>query len=131
MQQFLRSLFFDQLEERLIFFAFSSGAGSCCFQILQRYLKQPDWRGSFYMVYLLLFTILMNSYQQLGVSLKTAGVDDSVYEGLAPAYFVQFQQHRELSRHLYFVGVLLLVGGGMASFTLILPGLICMFFFVW
>ena len=66
------------------------------------------------MVYLLLFTILMNSYQQLGVSLgKQLEWMTQFMKGLAPAYFVAVSAaSRSMSRpSVFYAGVLLLVWG--------------------
>ena len=82
-QQFLRSLFLNGWKKNgLIFFAFFSWCWQLLFfQILQRYLKQPDWRGKF--LHGISF-IIYHSDEQLSAawsfSWKTAGMDDSVYE---------------------------------------------------
>ncbi len=80
---------------------------------------------SFYMVYLLLFTILMNSYQQLGVSLgKQLEWMTQFMKGLAPAYFVAVSAASgAVTASVFYQGVLLLVWlVEWLLLTLILPG---------
>lgn len=70
-QQFLRSLFFDRLEKeranffRILLLVLAAAVFSNFAEVFE---NSQIGEVSFYMVYLLLFTILMNSYQQLGVS---------------------------------------------------------------
>ena len=86
------------------------------------------------MVYLLLFTILMNSYQQLGVSLgKQLEWMTQFMKGLAPAYFVAVSAASgAVTASVFYQGVLLLVWlVEWLLLTLILPGanlyvLLCM-----
>lgn len=80
---------------------------------------------SFYMIYLLLFTILMNSYQSLGISLgKQLDWLTQFMKGLAPAYFVAVSAARRgIDCHAFYQGVLLLVWlVEWLLLTLILPG---------
>ena len=70
------------------------------------------------MVYLLLFTILMNSYQQLGVSLgKQLEWMTQFMKGLAPAYFVAVSAASgAVTASVFYQGVSSSgVAGGMAS----------------
>ena len=93
-QQFLRSLFFDRLEkERANFFRILLLvlAAAVFTNFAEVFENSQIGEVSFYMVYLLLFTILMNSYQQLGVSLgKQLEWMTQFMKGLAGAYFVGF-----------------------------------------
>ena len=129
-QQFLRSLFFDRLEkERANFFRILLLvlAAAVFTNFAEVFENSQIGEVSFYMVYLLLFTILMNSYQQLGVSLgKQLEWMTQFMKGLAPAYFVA------VSASVFYQGVLLLVWlVEWLLLTLILPGanlyvLLCM-----
>lgn len=120
-QQFLRSLFFDRLEKERANFA-------------EVFENSQIGDVSFYMVYLLLFTILMNSYQQLGVSLgKQLEWMTQFMKGLAPAYFVAVSAASgAVTASVFYQGVLLLVWlVEWLLLTLILPGanlyvLLCM-----
>ena len=69
------------------------------------------------MVYLLLFTILMNSYQQLGVSLgKQLEWMTQFMKGLAPAYFVAVSAASgAVTASVFIRGSSSGVAGGMAS----------------
>ena len=91
-QQFLRSLFFERLEKeranffRILLLVLAAAVFSNFAEVFE---NSQIGEVSFYMVYLLLFTILMNSYQQLGVSLgKQLEWMTQFMKGLAPAYFV-------------------------------------------
>ena len=80
-QQFLRSLFFERLEKeranffRILLLVLAAAVFSNFAEVFE---NSQIGEVSFYMVYLLLFTILMNSYQQLGVSLVAGLMDGEV-----------------------------------------------------
>lgn len=86
------------------------------------------------MIYLLLFTILMNSYQSLGISLgKQLDWLTQFMKGLAPAYFVAVSGgKRGIDCHCFYQGVLLLVWlveGLLLTLSCREP--ICTCFFAW
>ena len=113
-QQFLRSLFFERLEkERLIFFRILLLvlAAAVFSNFAEVFENSQIGEVSFYMVYLLLFTILMNSYQQLGVSLgKQLEWMTQFMKGLAPCLFRGMFQQLSGAVHGFCIlsGVLLL-----------------------
>ncbi|MGO4946115.1 stage III sporulation protein AE [Blautia sp. Sow4_E7] len=127
-QQFLRSLFFDRLEkERINFFRILLLVLAAAVFSNFAAVFENDQIGdvSFYMVYLLLFTIFMNSYQQLGVSLgKQLEWMTQFMKGLAPAYFVAVSAASgAVTASVFYQGVLLLVWlVEWILLTLILPG---------
>lgn len=89
---FLRSLFFDRLEQeranfmRILLLVLAAALFSNFAAVFE---NGQIGDVSFYMIYLLLFTILMNSYQSLGISLgKQLDWLTQFMKGLAPAYFV-------------------------------------------
>ena len=136
-QQFLRSLFFERLEkERANFFRILLLvlAAAVFTNFAEVFENSQIGEVSFYMVYLLLFTILMNSYQQLGVSLgKQLEWMTQFMKGLAPAYFVAVSAALgAVTASVFYQGVLLLVWlVEWLLLTLILPGanlyvLLCM-----
>lgn len=136
-QQFLRSLFFDRLEKeranffRILLLVLAAAVFSNFAEVFE---NSQIGDVSFYMVYLLLFTILMNSYQQLGVSLgKQLEWMTQFMKGLAPAYFVAVSAASgAVTASVFYQGVLLLVWlVEWLLLTLILPGanlyvLLCM-----
>ena len=136
-QQFLRSLFFDRLEKeranffRILLLVLAAAVFSNFAEVFE---NSQIGEVSFYMVYLLLFTILMNSYQQLGVSLgKQLEWMTQFMKGLAPAYFVAVSAASgAVTASVFYQGVLLLVWlVEWLLLTLILPGanlyvLLCM-----
>lgn len=71
-QSFLRSLFFDRLEQeranfmRILLLVLAAALFSNFAAVFE---NGQIGDVSFYMIYLLLFTILMNSYQSLGISM--------------------------------------------------------------
>ena len=113
-QQFLRSLFFDRLEKeranffRILLLVLAAAVFSNFAEVFE---NSQIGEVSFYMVYLLLFTILMNSYQQLGVSLgKQLEWMTQFMKGLAPAYFVAVSAASgAVTASVFYQGVLLLV----------------------
>ena len=127
-QQFLRSLFFDRLEkERINFFRILLLVLAAAVFSNFAAVFENDQIGdvSFYMIYLLLFTIFMNSYQQLGVSLgKQLDWMTQFMKGLAPAYFVAVSAASgAVTATVFYQGVLLLVWlVEWILLTLILPG---------
>ena len=128
--------FFEQLEKNgANFFILLLIAGSCCFQILQRYLKTARLEDKFYMSISLLFTILMNSYQQLGVSLgKQLEWMTQFMKGLAPAYFVAVSATSGLSRLLFYQRFFFWCQcwwNGFFSLSPVLQGLICIILLLW
>ena len=136
-QQFLRSLFFERLEKeranffRILLLVLAAAVFSNFAEVFE---NSQIGEVSFYMVYLLLFTILMNSYQQLGVSLgKQLEWMTQFMKGLAPAYFVAVSAASgAVTASVFYQGVLLLVWlVEWLLLTLILPGanlyvLLCM-----
>ena len=89
-QQFLRSLFLNEGKERANFFAFFSWCWQpLLFQILQRYLKQPDWRGKF--LHGISF-IIYHSDEQLSAAWSFSGKQlewmTQFMKGLGTAYFL-------------------------------------------
>ena len=136
-QQFLRSLFFERLEKeranffRILLLVLAAAVFSNFAEVFE---NSQIGDVSFYMVYLLLFTILMNSYQQLGVSLgKQLEWMTQFMKGLAPAYFVAVSAASgAVTASVFYQGVLLLVWlVEWLLLTLILPGanlyvLLCM-----
>ena len=127
-QQFLRSLFFDRLEKeranffRILLLVLAAAVFSNFAEVFE---NSQIGEVSFYMVYLLLFTILMNSYQQLGVSLgKQLEWMTQFMKGLAPAYFVAVSAASgAVTASVFYQGVLLLVWlVEWLLLTLILPG---------
>ena len=127
-QQFLRSLFFDRLEkERINFFRILLLVLAAAVFSNFAAVFENDQIGdvSLYMIYLLLFTIFMNSYQQLGVSLgKQLDWMTQFMKGLAPAYFVAVSAASgAVTASVFYQGVLLLVWlVEWILLTLILPG---------
>ena len=113
-QQFLRSLFFERLEKeranffRILLLVLAAAVFSNFAEVFE---NSQIGEVSFYMVYLLLFTILMNSYQQLGVSLgKQLEWMTQFMKGLAPAYFVAVSAASgAVTASVFYQGVLLLV----------------------
>ena len=127
-QQFLRGLFFDRLEQergnflRILLLVLAAAVFSNFAAVFE---NSQIGDVSFYMVYLLLFTILMNSYQQLGVSLgKQLEWITQFMKGLAPAYFVAVcAATGAVTASMFYQGVLLLVWlVEWLLLTLILPG---------
>ncbi len=83
-QQFLRSLFFERLEKeranffRILLLVLAAAVFSNFAEVFE---NSQIGEVSFYMVYLLLFTILIEQLSAAwSFSWKTAGMDDSVYE---------------------------------------------------
>lgn len=127
-QEFLHGLFFDQLEKerehffRILLLVLAAAVFSNFAAVFE---NSQIGDVSFYMVYLLLFTILMNSYQQLGASLgKQLDWLTQFMKGLSPAYFVAISASSgTLSAAAFYQGVLLLVWlVEWMLLTLILPG---------
>ena len=127
-QQFLRSLFFDRLEKeregflRILLLVLAAAVFSNFAAVFE---NSQIGDVSFYMVYLLLFAILMSSYQQLGVSLgKQLEWITQFMKGLAPAYFVAVSAATgAVTASAFYQGVLLLVWlVEWLLLTLILPG---------
>ena len=127
-QQFLRSLFFDRLEKeregflRILLLVLAAAVFSNFAAVFE---NRQIGDVSFYMVYLLLFAILMSSYQQLGVSLgKQLEWITQFMKGLAPAYFVAVSAATgAVTASAFYQGVLLLVWlVEWLLLTLILPG---------
>lgn len=127
-QSFLRSLFFDRLEQeranfmRILLLVLAAAL----FSNFAAVFENGQIRDvSFYMIYLLLFTILMNSYQSLGISMgKQLDWLTQFMKGLAPAYFVAVSAASgALTATAFYQGVLLLVWlVEWLLLTLILPG---------
>ncbi len=127
-QSFLRSLFFDRLEQeranfmRILLLVLAAALFSNFAAVFE---NGQIGDVSFYMIYLLLFTILMNSYQNLGISLgKQLDWLTQFMKGLAPAYFVAVSAASgALTATAFYQGVLLLVWlVEWLLLTLILPG---------
>ena len=127
-QQFLRGLFFDRLEQergnflRILLLILAAAVFSNFAAVFE---NSQIGDVSFYMVYLLLFTILMNSYQQLGVALgKQLEWITQFMKGLAPAYFTAVcAATGAVTASMFYQGVLLLVWlVEWLLLTLILPG---------
>ena len=127
-QSFLRSLFFDRLEQeranfmRILLLVLAAALFSNFAAVFE---NGQIGDVSFYMIYLLLFTILMNSYQNLGISLgKQLDWLTQFMKGLAPAYFVAVSAASgALTATVFYQGVLLLVWlVEWLLLTLILPG---------
>ena len=127
-QSFLRSLFFDRLEQeranfmRILLLVLAAALFSNFAAVFE---NGQIGDVSFYMIYLLLFTILMNSYQSLGISLgKQLDWLTQFMKGLAPAYFVAVSAASgALTATAFYQGVLLLVWlVEWLLLTLILPG---------
>lgn len=122
-QQFLRSLFFDRLEKeranffRILLLVLAAAVFSNFAEVFE---NSQIGEVSFYMVYLLLFTILMNSYQQLGVSLgKQLEWMTQFMKGLAPAYFVAVSAASgAVTASVFYQGVLLWCGWWNGFFSL-------------
>ena len=128
MQSFLRSLFFDRLEQeranfmRILLLVLAAALFSNFAAVFE---NGQIGDVSFYMIYLLLFTILMNSYQSLGISMgKQLDWLTQFMKGLAPAYFVAVSAASgALTATAFYQGVLLLVWlVEWLLLTLILPG---------
>ena len=123
-QSFLRSLFFDRLEQeranfmRILLLVLAAALFSNFAAVFE---NGQIGDVSFYMIYLLLFTILMNSYQSLGISMgKQLDWLTQFMKGLAPAYFVAVSAASgALTATAFYQGVLLLE---WLLLTLILPG---------
>ena len=127
-QSFLRSLFFDRLEQeranfmRILLLVLAAALFSNFAAVFE---NGQIGDVSFYMIYLLLFTILMNSYQSLGISMgKQLDWLTQFMKGLAPAYFVAVSAASgALTATAFYQGVLLLVWlVEWLLLTLILPG---------
>lgn len=127
-QSFLRSLFFDRLEQeranfmRILLLVLAAALFSNFAAVFE---NGQIGDVSFYMIYLLLFTILMNSYQSLGISMgKQLDWLTQFMKGLAPAYFVAVSAASgALTANAFYQGVLLLVWlVEWLLLTLILPG---------
>ncbi|MDD5805086.1 stage III sporulation protein AE [Blautia sp. HCP3S3_H10_1] len=127
-QQFLRSLFFDRIEKerenffRILLLVLAAAVFSNFAAVFE---NSQIGDVSFYMVYLLLFTILMDSYQQLGISLgKQLDWMTQFMKGLAPAYFIAISAASgTVTASVFYQGVLLLVWlVQWLLLTLILPG---------
>ena len=127
-QQFLRSLFLKRLEnERRDFFCILLLVlAAAVFSNFAAVFENGQIGDvSFYMVYLLLFTLLMNSYQQLGSSLgKYLEWMILFMKGLAPAYFVAVSAASgPVTASVFYQGVLFLVWlVEWLLLTFILPG---------
>ena len=125
-QSFLRSLFFDRLEQeranfmRILLLVLAAALFSNFAAVFE---NGQIGDVSFYMIYLLLFTILMNSYQSLGISLGKQ-LDWLTQFMKGPAYFVAVSAASgALTATAFYQGVLLLVWlVEWLLLTLILPG---------
>lgn len=127
-QEFLRSLFFDRLQKergnffRILLLVLAAAVFSNFAAVFE---NSQIGDVSFYMVYLLLFTILMNSYQQLAISLgKQLEWMIQFMKGLAPAYFVAVSAASgAVTASVFYQGILFLVWlVEWLLLTLILPG---------
>lgn len=127
-QEFLRSLFFDRFQKergnffRILLLVLAAAVFSNFAAVFE---NSQIGDVSFYMVYLLLFTILMNSYQQLAISLgKQLEWMIQFMKGLAPAYFVAVSAATgAVTASVFYQGILLLVWlVEWLLLTLILPG---------
>lgn len=127
-QEFLRSLFFDRLQKergnffRILLLVLAAAVFSNFAAVFE---NSQIGDVSFYMVYLLLFTILMNSYQQLAISLgKQLEWMIQFMKGLAPAYFVAVSAASgAVTASVFYQGILFLVWlVQWLLLTLILPG---------
>lgn len=127
-QEFLRSLFFDRLQKergnffRILLLVLAAAVFSNFAAVFE---NSQIGDVSFYMVYLLLFTILMNSYHQLAISLgKQLEWMIQFMKGLAPAYFVAVSAASgAVTASVFYQGILLLVWlVEWLLLTLILPG---------
>lgn len=127
-QSFLRSLFFDRLEQeranfmRILLLVLAAALFSNFAAVFE---NGQIGDVSFYMIYLLLFTILMNSYQSLGISLgKQLDWLTQFMKGLAPAYFVAVSGgKRGIDCHCFLSGsAASCLACGMAAAHPVLPG---------
>ena len=113
-QDFLRSLFFDRIRQeqtnfiRILLLVLAAAVFSNFAAVFE---NGQIGDVSFYMIYLLLFTILMNSYQHLGISLgKQLDWLIQFMKGLAPAYFTAVSAASgALTAAAFYQGVLLLI----------------------
>ena len=113
-QDFLRSLFFDRIRQeqtnfiRILLLVLAAAVFSNFAAVFE---NGQIGDVSFYMIYLLLFTILMNSYQCLGISLgKQLDWLTQFMKGLAPAYFTAVSAASgALTAAAFYQGVLLLI----------------------
>lgn len=113
-QEFLCSLFFDRLEKergnffRILLLILAAAVLSNFAAVFE---NGQIGDVSFYMVYLLLFTILMNGYQQLALALgKQLDWLIQFMKGLAPAYFMAISAASgALTAAVFYQGVLFLV----------------------
>ena len=113
-QDFLRSLFFDRIRQeqtnfiRILLLVLAAAVFSNFAAVFE---NGQIGDVSFYMIYLLLFTILMNSYQHLGISLgKQLDWLTQFMKGLAPAYFTAVSAASgALTAAAFYQGVLLLI----------------------
>lgn len=127
-QNFLRGLFFDQIEKektlffRILLLVLAAAVFSSFASVFE---NSQIGEVSFYMVYLLLFTILMNGYQQLGTALgKQLEWLIQFMKSLTPAYFLAMSAASgTFGAAAFYQGVLFLVWAvEWVLLHLLLPG---------
>ena len=128
MQEFLHGLFFSRIEgEKQTFFKilFLVLVAAIFSNFAEVFENGQIGDVCFYMIYLLLFTILISAYQELGNSLeKQLRWMTEFMKGLAPAYFTAVAAASgTISAAVFYQGVLLLVWlVQWVLLTLLLPG---------
>jgi stage III sporulation protein AE len=113
-QEFLRGLFFDALERekatftKILFLVLAAALFSNFAMVFE---NGQIGEVSFYMVYLLLFMLLMNSFSNLSLSLEETLVWLTDFmKGLAPSYFIAVAASSGASTAaVFYEGVLILV----------------------
>ena len=127
-QEFLHGLFFSRIEgEKQTFFKilFLVLVAAIFSNFAKVFENGQIGDVCFYMIYLLLFTILISAYQELGNSLeKQLRWMTEFMKGLAPAYFTAVAAASgTISAAVFYQGVLLLVWlVQWVLLTLLLPG---------
>lgn len=127
-QEFLHGLFFSRIEgEKQTFFKilFLVLVAAIFSNFAEVFENGQIGDVCFYMIYLLLFTILISAYQELGNSLeKQLRWMTEFMKGLAPAYFTAVAAASgTISADVFYQGVLLLVWlVQWVLLTLLLPG---------